>query len=141
MVLCIVSGFANVSPVHGADLPIFTNLPPVLPQPDFMSNKTPLPDLLLKDKRADRYLTGFPIIGWDPETHFNYGAAVQWFDNGPSDSPFFRYTPYRQRVAAAVAGSSGGSSRALVGYDRPYVADSPWRIRAAGYFERNKFEN
>src|SRR5947207_2909535 len=84
--------------------------------------EAPLPDLLLKDKRQNRYSTGFPAIGWDPETKFNYGAAIQWFDNGPADSPFFRYTPYRQRIAVAATGSTGGSTRALVGYDRPYVA-------------------
>jgi hypothetical protein len=123
---------------HAAEM---TNLPPTFPPPDFLSNRSPLPDLLLKDKRVDRYVTGFPAIGWDPETGFNYGAALQWFDNGPADSPFFRYTPYRQRLAVAATGSTGGSTRALVGYDRPYVGDSPWRIRAAGIFEQNKFEN
>jgi hypothetical protein len=118
-----------------------TNLPPTLPPPDFLAEKSALPDLLLKDKRTNRYLTGFPIIGWDPETEFNFGAAVQWFDNGPADSPFFRYTPYRRRIAVAAAGSTGGSSRALLGYDQPYVGDTPWRIRGAGYIDRNKFQN
>jgi outer membrane protein assembly factor BamA len=113
----------------------------VLPPPDFLANKSPLPDTLLKDKRVDRYVTGFPAIGWDPETEFNYGAAVQWFDNGPADSPFFRYTPYRRRVAVAAAGSTGGSSRALIGYDQPYIGDSPWRVRAAAAYNQNKFEN
>jgi hypothetical protein len=88
--LCNGSGTARS---YGQDS---TNLPPVLPPPEFMEKKVPLPDLLLKDKRAGRYVTGFPAIGWDPETGFNYGAAVQWFDNGPADSPFFRYTPYRE---------------------------------------------
>ena len=69
-----------------------TNLPPVLPPPEFMANKTPQPDLLLKDKRKGSYFTGFPAIGWDPESGFNYGASVQWFDNGPADSPFLTST-------------------------------------------------
>jgi hypothetical protein len=118
-----------------------TNLPPVLPPPEFLEKKSPLPDLLLKDKRAGSYFTGFPIIGWDPETEFNYGGTIQWFDNGPADSPFFRYTPYRQRLAVAAAGSTGGSRRALVGYDRPYIGDSPWRVRAAGVFDENEYQN
>jgi hypothetical protein len=96
---------------------------------------------VLKDKREDRYFTGFPAFGWSPETGVTYGAAVQWFDNGPADSPFFRYTPYRQRIAVGATDSTGGSTSVIIGYDRPYVADSPWRIRAAGVFDRNRFEN
>ena len=119
----------------------YSNLPPVLPPPDFMGNKSPLPDLLLKDKRAGSYMTGFPAIGWDPETEFNYGAALQWYDNGDTNSPLFRYTPYRRRIAVAANGSTGGSTRAFVGYDQPYIADSPWRVRAAALFNRNSFEN
>jgi outer membrane protein assembly factor BamA len=140
LLICFVALWftSDFRPVRAAES---TNLPPAVPPPDFLTNKKPLPDLLLKDKRADRYITGFPVIGWDPETGFNYGAAIQWFDNGPSDSPFFRYTPYRERLAIAAAGSTGGSRRGLVGYDMPYVADSPWRIRAAAYAEQNKFEN
>jgi outer membrane protein assembly factor BamA len=133
--------FCAVAGVLSTRAAEMTNLPPTLPPPDFLSRKTAQPDLLLKDKRTNSYMTGFPAIGLDPETGFNYGVAVQWFDNGSSDSPFFRYTPYRRRIAVAAAGSTGGSSRALIGYDQPYVADTPWRIRGAGYFDRNKFQN
>ena len=41
----------------------------------------------------------------------------------------------------AATDSTGGSTSVIIGYDRPYVADSPWRIRGAGVFERNRFEN
>jgi outer membrane protein assembly factor BamA len=118
-----------------------STLPPVLPLPDFLANRYPLPDLLLKDKREGPYFTGFPAFGWNPESGVGFGAAVQWFDNGPADSPFFRYTPYRQRVAVAGTTSTGGSTTVVIGYDRPYVADSPWRIRAAGVFDHNKLDN
>ena len=139
LALIVVLGTAHISlPARAADS---TNLPPALPPPDFMANKSPLPDLLLKDKRVDSYFTGFPAIGWDPETGFNYGAAVQWFDNGSTNSPFFRYTPYRKRIAVAAVGSTGGSTRAAIGYDLPYVNDTPWRIRSAAFFDRNKYEN
>jgi hypothetical protein len=118
-----------------------TNLPPVLPPPDSLMNRVPLPDLLLKDKRTDSYFTGFPALGYDAESGFNYGAALQWFDNGPADSPYFRYTPYRQRLLLGATGSTGGSAHAAIGYDLPNVGDSPWRIRAAALFEQNKFQN
>src|SRR4030095_1999594 len=53
-----------------------TNLPPALPPPEFMANKSSLPDLLLKDKRENRYTTGFPAIGWDPESGVNSASEV-----------------------------------------------------------------
>ena len=136
--ISVLGATQMVPPARAADS---TNLPPVLPPPSFMANKTPLPDLLLKDKRVDSYFTGFPAIGWDPETGFNYGAALQWFDNGSTNSPFFRYTPYRKRVALAAVGSTGGSTRAALGFDLPYVNDTPWRIRTAIFFDQNKYEN
>lgn len=118
-----------------------TNLPPVLRPLDFFQNKTPLPDLLLKDKREGRYMTGFPAIGADPETGFNYGLALQWYDNGPADCPFFRYTPYRRRFSVGAVTSTGGSSRALIGFDQPYLGESPWRLRLVTLLQRNEFEN
>jgi hypothetical protein len=134
----LLCSWFGASQARGGDL---TNLPPVLPPPDFMSNKSPQPDLLLKDKRTNTYVTGFPAVGWDPETGFTFGAALQWYDNGPDDSPFFRYTPYRERLAVAGTISTGGAARGLVGYDWPYVEDSPWRIRTAALVQQNKFEN
>jgi Omp85 superfamily domain len=131
----------SVPPLPQAANAQTTNASSELAPPEFLANKTPQPDLLLKDKREGRYLTGFPAVGWGAETKFTYGASVQWFDNGPADSPFFRYTPYRQRLAIGATASTGGSSQAVIGYDLPYVNDSPWRIRAAGSFQQEKFEN
>lgn len=124
---------------HAADETV--DLPPVLPPPGFLANRDPLPDQLLKDKRTNSYLTGFPAFSANEETGLTIGAAAQWFDNGPDDSPFFRYTPYRRQIAVTATGSTGGSARALIGYDQPYVQDSPWRIRAVALYDRNKFEN
>ena len=134
----VLWGGGQVGVVDAAEL---TNLPPVIPPPGFLTGRSALPDLLLNDKRRGSYFTGFPAIGWDPESEFTYGAAVQWFDNGSEDSPFFRYTPYRQRVAVGAVGSTGGTRRALIGYDHPYIGDSPWRVRAAAVFEQNQFQN
>src|SRR5215471_16310729 len=101
--LVLVWGFALQ--VRAADS---TNVPPSLPPPDFLRDKPALPERMLSEKRSGTYITGFPAIGWDPETGFNYGAAIQWFDNGPADSPYFPYTPYRRRLALGATGSTGG---------------------------------
>ncbi len=120
--------------------PGLTNLP-TIPPPDFLSNKPRLPDGLLKDKREGRYMAGFPAIGWDPETKFGYGAIGEFFENGPSDSPYFAYTPYRRKLSLALNGTTGGFRAAALEYHRPYFNDSPWRIRGAAFVKDNEFEN
>ncbi len=116
---------------------ISTNSPP----PPFVAAKNPMPDQLLKDKKENWYVTGIPQIGLDPEEGFGVGAELQVYDNGPADSPFFRYAPYRRRIVAGAVVTTGGAENFYVGYDQPYVDDSPWRIRAyAGWFG-NKYAN
>lgn len=110
---------------------INTNLPP----PAFVAAKNPMPGQLLKDKKENWYVTGIPQIGLDPEEGFGVGAELQIYDNGPADSPFFRYAPYRRRIVAGAVVTTGGAENFYVGYDQPYVNDTPWRIRAyAGWF-------
>ena len=126
--------------VHGAE--VATNdLPPVLPPPDFLYAKPRLPDALLKDKREGVYVTGFPIIGYNPETQFAFGAAAQIFDNGDRESPFFALTPYRRRLLVGITAHTGGFTQAGVEYDLPYFKDSPWRLRGAALMRDYKFEN
>jgi hypothetical protein len=108
---------------------------------DFMRNKPRIPELTLKDKKEGWYFTGIPLIGVDPDSGFNYGASIQWYDDGPKDSPFFYYAPYRKRVAVNVLRTTGGTQEYSVEYDQPYIADSPWRVRAFGGYLGNKFQN
>jgi hypothetical protein len=102
--------------------------PPVLPPLPFFAARDPLPEELLDDKLEGRYFTGFPAIGYDAATKFNYGVALQLYDDGPADSPFFRYTPYRRKLDILAVTSTGGFSQVTADYDRPYVADTPWRL-------------
>jgi hypothetical protein len=83
----------------------------------------------LKDKREGRYLTGFPAIGWHPETELGYGVVVEGFDKGARDDPFFDLTPYRSKFSIGVNATTGGFRQAGVDYDRPYFKDTPWRFR------------
>jgi len=76
--------------------------PEVPPPPRIMWNKRPIPNLLLTDKREGAYLTGLPLIGATPESGVVYGGAIQWYDNGPKDSPFFSYAPYRKKLSATI---------------------------------------
>ena len=109
--------------------------------PTFMEHKPRIPDLLLNSKKEGSYFTGIPLIGVDPNSGFNYGAIVEWYDNGPKDSPFFTNVPYRKKLTATVNLSTHGYTEYSLKYDQPYIADSPWRIRGfAGYID-SKFED
>jgi hypothetical protein len=116
-------------------------LPPVIPPLDFFAAKEPMPDLLLKNKREGFYMTGFPALGSDPDKGFVFGAALQLFDNGPKDTPFFRYTPYRKRLLIGATAATKGYSRFVVGYDNIFLADSPYRLTAGLSLIQNDFEN
>lgn len=109
--------------------------------PYFMRNKNGLPELVLRDKRENNYFTGIPLIGFDPEQGFNYGLAIQRYENGPKDSPFFTHSSYRRKITIAAANSTGGSSSAILSYDQPYVNDTPWRIRSYVAWIKSEREN
>jgi hypothetical protein len=108
---------------------------------DFFRNKPPLPDLLLKDKREGKYVTGFPVLGYNPDTKYSYGGIGQLYDNGLKESPFFRYTPYRRLFVVNVHGATGGVRHAVINYDHLYIGDTPWRFRAEAGLEENQFMN
>jgi len=115
--------------------------PAVLPPPEVMRNKPPIPELLLKDKREGTYFTGLPLIGVTPESGVILGGTVQWYDNGSMDSPFFAYAPYRKKINLQIDVGTKGQQEYILEYDQPYIADSPWRVRASAAYLVYKFEN
>jgi len=118
-----------------------TPLPATPAPPEIMRNKPPIPDLLLKDKREGSYFTGLPLIGVTPESGVILGGTIQWYDNGSKDSPFFAYAPYRKKVNAQIDVGTKGRQEYILEYDQPYIADSPWRIRASGAYLVYEFED
>ena len=109
--------------------------------PEFARNKPRIPEFTLKDKKEGWYFTGIPLVGIDPDSGFNYGASIQLYDDGSKDSPFFYYAPYRKRIELSVLRTTGGTEEYTLAYDQPYLADSPWRLRAFGGYLRNKFQD
>jgi hypothetical protein len=116
-------------------------LPPVIPRPDFVRNRPVIPDMLLREKREGRYVTGIPAVGWDAEEGFNVGAFAEFFDNGPRDHPLFRTAPYRQKIFVGGIVTSEEVVRLLGRLDMPYFRDTPYRIRVDAFFERSKINN
>jgi hypothetical protein len=112
-----------------------------VPPPAFAAAKAPIPDLLLKDKKAGWYVTGIPLIGVDPEEGFGFGGELQIYDNGSTNSPFFRYAPYRRSITVGAVDTTRGTASVYLGYDQPYINDTPWRIRGYGGWFENKLAN
>src|SRR5262245_24612664 len=107
------------------------------PRPDFLANKAPMPEELLKNKREHTYIVGYPVTGYGPDVGVAYGAAFQWFNDGPKESPFFTYAPYRQRITAEANGTTLGTVFATINYTQLYIRDSPWSFHVdAGYLRQ-----
>lgn len=139
--LLVISGAASIA-VH-ADTPASSDpaaQPPDAP-PAIIAGKRRVPELLLADKQGGTFFTGIPLIGYDDELGWSYGAAIEWYDNGPKKSPFFAYTPYRRMIKVGAAGTTENAVRLFVGYDQPYIKDTRWSVSGDLVYEKNDDEN
>lgn len=88
-------------------------------------------------KTEGTYVNGLPIIDVDPDTGVGFGAVGNVFWDGPRSDPFFRYSPYRQRIGAQAFATTAGLQQHFIDYDAPYIGDTPFRLRANILYERN----
>jgi hypothetical protein len=109
--------------------------------PEFINARKEIPAELLDQKKEGTYWIGFPIIGYDPDTLFNIGATVNLFNDGPKDSPFFRYNSYERKVALSAAYSTGGAGQVRFIFDAPNFNASPWHIYGSAQYIKNDFTN
>lgn len=100
--------------------------------PEFLSARSAIPPELLTRKKDGWYVTGFPALGGDSEYGFTGGVQAQIYDNGPRDSAFFPWTPYRKKITGGATVATEGREQAFVTLDVPAVADTPWRVRVYG---------
>jgi hypothetical protein len=100
--------------------------------PPFLSARDPMPPELLVRKKDGWYVTGFPALGGDSEYGISGGVQAQIYDNGPTNSAFFPWTPYRKKIAGGFTIASQGRQQAFVLMDVPSLADTPWRLRFYG---------
>ena len=105
--------------------------------PDFMARKRRMRDADLQDKVEGGYFTGLPLANSDPDTGVGFGARAYYFNNGPRADKMFEYTPYRHRVFAQAFFTTNGYQFHTIDYDGPYLRDTPVRVRASVFFEKN----
>ncbi len=123
----------------GPAMPADTEAPSIPPPPDLVSNLHPIPAFILEKKQEGSYFTGIPVIASDPETGVSLGASIQWYDNGSKDNPLFYYAPYERMINLTADASTEGYQEYILEYDQPYIAGSPWRIRAHAAFYEDKY--
>jgi hypothetical protein len=102
--------------------------------PFAIANEKRLEDEELAGKKEGVFLTGVPDFSLDPLNGLGFGVeGYVTYDGSPRD-PFFAYTPYRSRVSVDAFITTKNQQALEVGFDAPYILDSPWRFRAvAGY--------
>lgn len=116
-------------------------LPPIVARPEFLSRRRFIPDFLLKDKPEGRFVTGVPAIAWDQETGLTLGVLGFLFDNGQKADPFFRTTPYRQKISVEGLEFMSGGRRYTAALDQPNVSGGPYRLRAEARYAADPLEN
>jgi hypothetical protein len=81
------------------------------------------------------YVTGLPLVAYDPNFGFGVGARAYYYYDGHRDDPLFAYTPYLHRVTAQAFGTTGGAQDHFVDYDAPAFPGPDYRVRATLEYE------
>lgn len=115
-----------------ATAPSATTAPPA-----WAAWKTPLTPSQYAAKREGLYLTGFPLINYDPDRGTGYGARLYVFENGSRGDPLFRYSPYFHRVYLQFYQTTAGFASHAIKWDAPYLFGSRYRVRSALAYERD----
>jgi hypothetical protein len=114
------------------------DIPP--PPPDFGA-KYRLTDEDYRRKKEGNYFTGLPLLNYDRNTGFGFGARVYRFMDGDRSDPLFAYTPYQHRFFAQAFFTTNGLQFHWLDYDAPALFGSPWRVRSQLIFQRNTNQN
>ncbi len=91
----------------------------------------------IEDKQDGSYFTGLPIVNYDADKGFGYGARVYWHDNGEKSSPLFEMTPYKYEIYGQFLQTTNGWQYHVLHFDAPYINDSLFRITSELLYEKN----
>jgi hypothetical protein len=108
---------------------------PTTRAPASMAAKQRLSDEDYARKVEGGYLTGIPLLSYDPNFGVGFGARLYYYYDGHRDDPLFAYTPYLQRVFAQAFATTGGAQDDVIDYDAPALPDADYRVRATLEFE------
>lgn len=104
--------------------------------PNFVSDKKRMNVTDAAKKREGFYVTGLPFFSSDPLNGVGGGATGYVHYNGTRNDPFFEYMTYRARLGVRAEYTTGNASTIALKLDVPFIANSPWRVKVDGKFER-----
>lgn len=88
-------------------------------------------------KKEGGFVTGLPLVNFDPNTGVGYGVRLFYFNNGLRKDPLFEYTPYRHQLFVQYFATTLGWQYHWIDYDAPYIFDSLFRLRTGIIYDRN----
>lgn len=109
--------------------------------PKGMEGKKRMSEKDLAAKKEGSYITGLPLVNYDPDNGFGYGARAYYFVNGSRNDPYFAYTPYRHQFFAQYFATTNGAQYHWIDWDAPYFGNTLYRVRASFIYDRNKSAN
>lgn len=91
----------------------------------------------LENKAEGGYFTGLPLVNYDSNTGWGFGARGYYFFDGERSDPRFAYTPYLYRVFLQAFATTGGYQFHWLDVDARNVFGSAFTLRGALIFQRN----
>lgn len=106
--------------------------------PTWAVEKRPLTPAQLERKREGIYFTGVPLTAYDPDRGWGYGVRVYMYADGHKTDPLFTVSPYFHRLYVQLFQTTGGLMSHSVKWDAPYLFGTPYRMRSALAYERDR---
>jgi outer membrane protein assembly factor BamA len=91
----------------------------------------------LSNKPEGGYATGLPLVNYDSNTGWGFGARGYFYFDGERSDPRFAYTPYLYRVFLQAFATTGGYQFHWLDLDARNVFGSAFTLRGALIFQRN----
>lgn len=95
----------------------------------------------IADKKEGMYVTGLPLVNYDADKGFGYGARVYLYENGSREDELFTLTPYNHQLYLQFFQTTNGWSYHVLHYDAPYISDSLFRLTGEIVYEKNTQAN
>jgi len=127
--LYLVMGATGLQTVHSQDA-----------APDSSDGRQRIPERQLAQKKEGSSIIALPGPGYSPDLGFVIAAVTGYYQNGTRDDPYFAYAPYEYAATLLFSWSTKGMYSVVADWDRPYVWNTPYRIRARLWYQRNPIE-